>query len=365
MTLGWNPNDEATWVIPSGLSAEDTAFLQNIIAIDADPNTKTDQQLKEADVFHTNLRRATFEKFLSNESTRAEALGVLENYISSIIWTGATTVDEFRSMSPEQVQALVESLTREQLSELERKRANINHEKFTPTGLEQIQWVKEKKVGYNENSDGKGNIIGSGPYGWWVNNAFNPDFMSALAEVEYTVPVLGRTTFEGQPIVLRGDFSGDVGQGLLEAILDLPYGNTGILMLMQDANGQFHRTLLQVSVDGQSEIISNYPVNTGYWAPGGLFVGAPPTVTLTSTYKEGNAGQKLPLTTSKLLEMVGEKYRWIQVISPFVSGIDENGNDWPQSMFFSELGIPVFGNTVENSNGNRYSPDVVFYGLEE
>ena len=360
--VNWNPNDEATWSIPSGLSPEDAAFLQEMIAIDADPNTKTDEQFHALDAFQTDMRRGSFEQLLASTSTHEAAIATLENYFASGLWPGAPTAEALQAMTPEQVQEMVAGFTSEQISGLEMKRAAIAHEKFKPTPVELIRWSMDKKVEWRENVDNRANIIGSGPFGWWINNAFNDDFRAAIVEASYTVPVLGRTTFDGKSIVIKGRWESDWGQGLLGAVLDLPGGKTGILVLMKDSNGEFHMTPIEVAVDGQSITISSYPEGTGYWAPD-KFAGTPPTVTLATRYAVGNAGAYTSLTTESLLGALGDKFYWIGIHTPR-EAIDYSGGVLVQRMFFSNLGLPVLGSS-EATNYSFGNIGFVLYNPEE
>ena len=81
--VSWNPNDEKTWIVPTGLNDEDVAYLEELKATDADPNVKTDQQLKDLDAFQSELRRVAFERLLTD--TKSYLIKRPENLRSAII----------------------------------------------------------------------------------------------------------------------------------------------------------------------------------------------------------------------------------------------------------------------------------------
>jgi hypothetical protein len=120
-----------------------------------------------------------------------------------------------------------------------------------------------------------------------------------------------------------------------------------MLVLMRDAKGEFHRTPVQVLPDGTSVTIHTYPAGSGDWTTH-PFSGALPPVTLTTQYTTRSNRRLTPLTTDVLLEMIGEKFRYIEVHTPSVHATDDNGGIWSQSMFFGRIGIPVLGVTEQS-----------------
>ena len=168
-------------------------------------------------------------------------------------------------MSADEFQAVIKALTPEQMADLEWIRCSVSREKFKARPLELIKWSTDPNlpVLYSSNVDQKQHIIGSRYYGMWVTNSYNKGYH--LQNYYYSVPMFNRI---GPETNHYDDWSADIIEGDVGANLNLPYSDTGILVIIKDANKAVHRLAIQVVSQGEQPVtVSKYPMGSGVGRP--------------------------------------------------------------------------------------------------
>jgi hypothetical protein len=93
---GWSPNNESTWTMPGGMAEADAAYLNQMISINADPNTKTKEQLVSYNAFLTLVRKEQLSRDLySADSTIAgNTNNALDKFLASGFLTAVPTPEQ-------------------------------------------------------------------------------------------------------------------------------------------------------------------------------------------------------------------------------------------------------------------------------
>lgn len=347
----WNPNDETTWGQLQGLSAEDAAFLAQMQAINADPNTKTKEQLVSYDAFLTLMRKEQLARDLysPDAAIAANTNSALDKFLASGFVTSVPTQEQVALMKVNQTDfaAWLETLSPEQIFHLERMYCNENGIELMPSHIELWRMVdqfaqatRDGKILYASNVAIDGTMIGSsGEYsGMWLDRSRQDDFR--LHTIEYPI------TMFGEVHNWIGNWFADEHRIFAGAALRLPYDNHGIAGEIVGSDGVAYFMPVILAYDGALEYgytdhrLANAP-NVDLDVAGASF-----STRLQPDYRFDSFQN---LTLNDILFAAQRRATLIMR----TSGVTfPNGN--VSFMFFEkETGLPIFGSSNMQPSGER------------
>jgi hypothetical protein len=345
ISLGWNPNDETTWMLPAG--TENTADLQKLIDLDTDPNSNVTMQI-ERDIFVATMWRIRFEQSILDASTRSKSVQVMGHYFVSAFAPEKHTRQELGGMKPEELQMLVSKLTAEEMENLEMYRCAYNHEAMKPlfTGLQKDIDVYNQEVGtrYDEANPNiyyrptfeNGKLIG-GLYGLWARASLAVNIQ--WLDYSYDIAVLGK------PMKWTGTLASEDAWMDYGVTLRLPYHRTGIRGILLDSAQHPVRFNFIVVTDSDEPIAFSAEDFPNEWDMGAY---EPEDLNLTLRTREKSGNENYHdytwLTRDRLLGL--EPFTLMRVFPPSEHKKDMNGITWIRSMFFdNQIGLPVVGSS--------------------
>lgn len=254
---GWNPNNETTWLTPGGMSEADVAFLAQMQAINADPNTKTKEQLVSYDAFLTLMRKEQLARDLySPDSTvQANTTAALDKFLASGFLVTPPTQEQVVLMKVSQTDfaGWLETLSPEQIFHLERMYCNENGIELMPSHVELWRMVdqfaqatRDGKIQYASNVAINGTKIGnSDEYnGMWMSRSYIENNKSDIFEHQITM--------FGEQHRWVGIWDADEHRLFTGAAIVLPYDKHGIAGEIVGSDGKTYYMPFIVSYDGGS-----------------------------------------------------------------------------------------------------------------
>jgi hypothetical protein len=338
---GWSPNNEATWVTPEGMTVADKVYLTRMISINADPNTKTKEQLVSYDAFLTLVRKEQLSRDLySADSTIAgNTNNALDKFLASGFLTAVPTQDQvvFMKVNQADFRVWLDTLTSEQVFHLERLYCNENGIEFMPSHVELwrlvdqfAQATRDGKILYASNVAIDGTKIGnSGEYnGMWMGRSRKDNFK--LNTIEYPITMFG----EAHNWV--GNWSNDEHRYFIGGDLRLPYGRQGLFAEIWGSDGRPYHMPLIVTYNGAT--IPGY-VDPRFANQNGVDQSLIRVDLFTRLRLDYRQEEYQPLTHIDILEAIKNRFPVIMITEGFTFA-----NGFVGEMFFDEkTGLPIFG----------------------
>ena len=229
-------NDPESWQ----KTAEGAAYY-DIFENASTPAIATDKKLTELDAFVTDLRRADMEQWIATDPGAAGATlaafarsGLMMNgspQEAEILAATAGSLTEFNaSLTPK------ERLLLELVKNAFAKEATL----LSPVEIMAMETDPNGNVPFGVNVR-QGRLIEGSPgwYGMWTSHSeqyMQPGAWNAM-DIPYSIPMFGRTHFNGKELVRKGALLGDAIIGDFVGIATLPQGKTGAVILLKNFDG--------------------------------------------------------------------------------------------------------------------------------
>ncbi len=252
---GASANDPESWK----KTAEGAAQYE-IFGNAGNPAIATDKKLAELDAFMTDLRRADMEQWIATDPEAAKA-ALAAFARSGLMMNGSPAEADILAATADRLKEFNASLTPKERLLLEVVRRAMAKEEIVLSPVEIIAMETDPNgnVPYAVNVDARDRLIDGAPgyYGMWVTNseqyiqpgAWNP------FDISYTIPVFGRTHFNGKELVRKGALLGDVIWADFVGIAKLPEGKTGAVVLLKDFDGTPYLHTYETVLDTDEPVV--------------------------------------------------------------------------------------------------------------
>ncbi len=348
VTAGATANDPESWK----KTAEGAAYYE-IFENASNPTLSTDKKLMELDQFIDAMRRADMEQFLATNPDAARA--ALAAFARSGLVKGSPTEAEVIAMTPQELREFHGALTQKDRVFLEIVRRAMAKEDLVLSPVEIIAMETDPKgnVPYGVNvTRGRLKEGAPGYYGMWVNHSekyMQPGAWSPM-DIPYTIPMFGRTHFNGKELVRKGALLGDLIVSDLVGIARLPEGKTGAVILLKDFDGTLYLHVYETVLDTDTPVvIPKGSVVLGSTGPANDNVPYPTIrdVSLATLYAvdKNNYDEFIhPLTREILYNRLQWPPYWATIYSGYVQMMPA-GN--PSQFFDPNNGLMIIGSEVD------------------
>ncbi len=361
---GASANDPESWQ----KTAEGTAQYE-IFENAGNPAIATDKKLTELDAFMTDLRRADMEQWIAQDTEAARA-ALAAFARSGLMMEQSPQEADVLAMTPDTLTEFAASLTPKDRLLLEVVRRAMAKEEIVLSPVEIIAMETDPNGNVPDGvnvTQGRLKEGAPGWYGMWTNNSesyMQPGAWSAM-DIPYTIPMFGRTTFNGKELVRKGALLGDAIMGDFVGIATLPQGKTGAVILLKNFDGApyLHTYETVLDTDEPVRISQGSPVlGTQYQKP--LWDNpypAPYEVVLTTMYAvdKDNYKEFRKQLTPEIL------FNWLQW-SPYRVKIYSGGVRMEPAGTMSQFFDPATGLMVIGSEvgGKDHRMGYLFFGTD-
>ncbi len=252
---GASANDPESWQ----KTAEGAAQYE-IFGNAGNPAIATDKKLAELDAFMTDLRCADMEQWIVRDTDSARA-ALAAFARSGLMMERSLQEADVPAMTPDTLTEFAASLTPKDRLLLEVVRRAMAKEEIVLSPVEIIAMETDPNgnVPYAVNVDSMDKLIDGAPgyYGMWLGydaEDFAPGGWNP-SNIPYTIPMFGRTMFNGKELVRKGAFLGDPMWADFVGIARLPEGKTGAVVFLNDFDGTPYLHTYEVVLDTDDPVV--------------------------------------------------------------------------------------------------------------
>lgn len=346
---GASANDPESWK----KTAEGTAQYE-IFENAGTPAIATDKKLAELDAFMIDLRRADMEQWIATDPGAAKA-ALAAFARSGLMMERSPQEADILAATAEGLTEFNASLTPKDRLLLEVVRRAMAKEEIvlSPVEIIAMETDPDGNVPYAVNVK-RGRLIDGAPgyYGMWTSHSeqyMQPGAWNAM-DIPYTIPMFGRTSFNGKELVRKGVLLGDQTVSDLVGIARLPEGKTGAVILLKDFDGTPYLHTYEVVLDTDTPVtIRSGSLVLGSKGPESADLPYPiiRDVSLTTRYAvdKNNYNEFIqPLSREILLNRFQWPPYWATIYSGGVQMMPA-GN--PSQFFDPDNGLMIIGSEVD------------------